>query len=366
MQTLRDTFASLTWRQRWWLGGGAAAVLVLLVVVVIVAGSGDQLPDTTTTSLPTTTTSSTTSTSITTTTTTVDVAEIWPLTGLSVEEGTPTVPILAVKIDNTPDARPQEGLEMADVVFDIPVEGGISRLLGLYQSRLPPEIGPVRSVREVDPKLLAPFGAFLAYSGGNDAVVNSLREVAVDLGDPVLGTLAYRRVADRHAPYDLMLDPEAALATVEDANGTAGSWLPFGDSSAGDFARTVEIKSSNLHEVVYGYSAVDGGYLRFHRSQPHLAASGDQIVAANVIVLVVKQLQTGRTDSSGAPVPDFDVLGSGPAVVFRDGVALEGRWERGRSADFFRFFDSSGNEINLAAGTTWVHLVPEDRTYEWR
>jgi hypothetical protein len=163
-----------------------------------------------------------------------------------------------------------------------------------------------------------------------------------------------------------MLDPEAALNSVEDPLGTDGPWLSFGDKTGGGVALTIEIDSSNRHQVTYGYSETDGGYLRFHRTQPHLDASGDQIVATNVIVLVVEELETGRTDSSGAAVPDYNVLGTGDAVVFREGAAIAGRWERGRLADFFRLFDDSGNEILLAPGTTWIHLIPEDRSFEWR
>jgi hypothetical protein len=376
MQTLRETLASLTVPQRWWLGSAGAVLLVLIVVLVAVGGSNDDpVQTTTTTETPATTAPSTTSTSTTstsTTTTTVFAGARWPLTGLAIEEGTAADPILAVKIDNTTSSRPQEGIELADLVFDIPVEGGISRLLALYQSRLPDEIGPVRSVREVDPKLLGPFSASIAYSGGNAAVVADVGRAAVDLGDPLLGSVAYRRAVDRPAPYDLMLDPAAALATVDDAVSTGGPWLSFDQASTGELvpvgrtAGTIEIRSSTRHQVVYGYSATDGGYLRFHRTQPHLSASDVQIVATNVIVLVVEELETGRTDSSGAPVPDFEVFGSGEAVVFRDGVALAGRWERGRLADFFRFFDDSGAEIRLAPGTTWIHLVPEGRTFDWR
>ena len=373
MQTVRETLASLTERQRWWLGGGLGAVVLVFVVVLIVTGSDDPPASTTTTSLPASTTSSTattvpttTSTTEPTTTTTTDTALRWPLTGLPAEEGFREAPILAVKIDNTIASRPQAGLETADLVFDIPVEGGISRLLAFYQSSIPAEVGPVRSIREVDPKLLAPFGTLLAYSGGNAPVVISVQEVATDLGHPMLGDVAYRRAPDRPAPYDLMFDPEAGLATVDERANTGESWLSFGEDPTGEQARTISIESSERHQVTYGYSASDGGYLRFHESLPHESASGDQLVATNVVVLVVEQLETGRTDSSGAPVPDFDVLGSGEAVIFRDGTALSGRWERGREIDFFRFFDASGFEINLAAGTTWVHLLPEGRTFNWR
>lgn len=370
MQTLRDTFTRLTRAQRGWLGGGIAAVFLVFLVVVIISGGDDPPVDTTTTSGPSTTTTvpSTTSTTLSTTTTDAGhtAARAWPLTGLPTDEDPSAVPLLAVKLDNSISSRPQQGLEMADLVFDIPVEGGISRLLAFYQSRLPSEIGPVRSVREVDPKLLAPFDVYLAYSGGVSSVVFSVREVATDLGDPALGSIAYSRAPDRPAPYDLMFDPVAGLATIGEVSGARDPGLSFGVGTEGEQALTVEISSSARHEVRYGYSAADGGYLRFHQSQPHRAASGDQIGAANVVVLVVDQLETGRTDSSGAPVPDFEVLGTGPAVVFRDGTAIVGRWERGRLGDFFRFFTEEGSEILLAPGTTWIHLVPEGRTYEWR
>ena len=373
MQTLRDTYASLTVRQRRWLGGGTAALFVLVLTLIIVSGPEDEPAETTSTTTTTATTSTSTSTtSASTTSTTVFAGDRWPLTGLPVVEGETTDPILAVKIDNSTSSRPQEGLELADLVFDIPVEGGISRLLAFYQSQLPPGIGPVRSVREVDPKLLGPFGAFIAYSGGQSFVVAAVQAVATDVGDPQLGSAAYRRAADRPAPYDLMLDPAAALATIEDPFTIADRWLSFLDiadaepSAGGDPALTINIASSNAHQVEYGYSATDGGYLRFHRSQPHQVVSGDQIVATNVIVLVVEELETGRTDSSGSPVPDFEVFGTGEAVVFRDGVALAGRWERGRIADFFRLFDDSGQEIRLAPGATWIHLLPRGRTFEWR
>lgn len=372
MKTLREMYESLTERQRWGLAGGLAAVLVVFVTVIIVAGGqSTDGPNTSVAQTSTTTATSTTSGSTTSTTaaeppTTPTAVETWPLTGLDKPEESPLPPIVAVKIDNSTASRPQEGLEQADLVFDIPVEGGISRLLALFQSRVPAEVGPVRSVREVDPKLLAPFGAFLGYSGGVAAVVSSVREVAGDLGDPNLGTIAYRRAPDRPALYDLMFNPGAALATVDDPTGVDGSWFSFGDNQAGEQARTVEIESSARHQVTYGYSAADGGYLRFHGSQPHESAAGEQIVAANVVVLVVEQLETGRTDSSGTPVPDFEVRGSGEAVLFRDGTAIVGRWERGRLTDFFRLFDSSRQGINLAPGPTWIHLVPEGRTYEWR
>jgi hypothetical protein len=372
MQTLRDAFTDLTRAQRAWLGGGLVAVLAIFVVVVIISG-GDESPveTTTTTTSPITTSAPATTVATTSTTTTTIAASpldgpIWPLTGLPRPEAEVRAPLLAVKIDNSVNGRPQYGLEQADVVFDIPVEGGISRLLAFFQSQLPTEVGPVRSVREVDAKLLAPFEAFVAHSGGVAGIVAAVRAVATDLGHPVLGSSAYRRAADRPAPYNLIFDTEAGLAGIEDKAVPREYGFSFGEALPGELALTVEIASSNVHRVRYGYSAADGGYLRFHRSEPHLTARGEKVVAANVVVLVVEEIETGRTDSAGAPVPDFNVLGSGPAVVFREGEALSGRWERGRLVDFFRLFTEAGDEIYLAPGTTWIHLVSPGGSTEWR
>jgi hypothetical protein len=368
METLRDALTNLTRSQRGWLGGGLAAVVILFTTVLVVSGDSPAETTTTTTLAGSTTEppadTTTTSSSTTPSTSTTLPTATWPLTGLPAEEG--ETAILAVKIDNTVTSRPQQGLEMADLVFDIPVEGGISRLLALFQSQVAEEVGPVRSVREVDPKLLAPFDAYVAHSGGNVGVIEQLREVATDIGHPVLGSAAYRRSPDRPAPYDLMFDTAAGLAAVDDPPTPSLLGLSFGEVLPGESAQTVEITSSIVHQVRYGFSAADGGYLRFHEAQPHLAESGEQVIVTNVVVLVVDQLETGRFDSNGAPVPDFDVLGTGRAVVFRDGRALDGRWERGRPGDFFRLFTDSGGAIDLAPGTTWIHLVPEGGTYEWR
>ncbi len=368
---MREFYESLSVRRRWIIAAAVGALVVVLVLFVVLTGGEPEAGPTTTTGTVSTTATTagagTSTTSTTSTTTVPGAAVVWPLTGIGSDEEQITQPVLAVKIDNSSTSRPHAGLEEADLVFDVPVEGGISRLLAFYQSRVPDEIGPVRSIREVDLKLLPPFRPLFAYSGGIPKLVGSVASVAIDVGDPLLGPAAYRRDPDRPAPYDLMLDPIAALEARLDAPPGTGPWLRFTDSPIdGQPAGTVEIDASVRHQPMYGYSAADGGYLRFHGRQPHTTESGDQLVAANVIVLFVDQLDAGRTDSSGAAVPDFEVVGRGDAVVFTGGLAVEGRWERGRVTDFFRFFDDSNRELGLAPGVTWIHLVPRGRSVTWR
>ena len=332
-------------------------VLLAFLLVVGACSSGDE---------PTTTTQAAIAGDTTTTTSLppvlVDQA-VWPLTGLSTDGvDATTAPVLIVKIDNTVSSRPQSGLAGADVVFDVLVEGGVSRFLAVFQSNVPDEIGPVRSAREVDPKIIEPFGALFAYSGGQDFVVTRVRSVATDVGFPRLGDAAYYRSADRPAPYDVILRTVDVLDTESLGLPTA---LLFGDfpDSVGAPATEITLSLSNLNEV--GYIYANGGYERSVGGEPHLDATDERITATNVAVVFVDQLPTGRTDSAGSPVPDYDVVGSGIAAVFRDGKVIEGTWQRSTTADLFAFVDENGNQIPLAPGTTWIEVVPNGRPASW-
>ncbi|MCP4250775.1 MAG: DUF3048 domain-containing protein, partial [bacterium] len=160
-----------------------------------------SVPDasTTTVTLPETPTTSTS-----TTTTTVDPGPPAALTGLVGEASDRQV--LIAKLSNAPKGRPQEGINQADLVMEVLVEGGIGRWLALFQSSYPETVGPVRSLREVDPKLVAPFDSRVLSSGGQPFVRGALGRVAIDEGDGRL--TGYRREAGRPGVYDLMFDTE--------------------------------------------------------------------------------------------------------------------------------------------------------------
>ena len=216
MQDLIERFKNLSNTQQLGIAGGAGIVVVLLIVALVLAGGDDDsgpIASTTTTETPIIQ-ESTTSLPASSTTTVVDpgpVGELWPLTGVAALDAIPTAPILVAKIDNSSSSRPQTGIAEADMVIEVLVEGGVARFLAFYQSSIPKEIGPIRSIREVDPKLIAPFDVALAHSGGVATNIEAVRQVAVDAGDPVLGSAAYGRDPDRPAPYDLMLNPQVAL-----------------------------------------------------------------------------------------------------------------------------------------------------------
>jgi hypothetical protein len=132
---------------------------------------------------------------------TTAVPAVYPLTGLPVSNpATVGRPLLAVKIDNSPEARPQAGLDRADLVVEEVVEGGLVRFMAIFQSQDADRVGPVRSVRPVDGKLLTPTRGYFAYSGGNLAEKALIKQAPVTLVGVDELPAAFTRRRDRRAP----------------------------------------------------------------------------------------------------------------------------------------------------------------------
>ena len=132
-----------------------------------------------------------------------------PLTGLADPSGaTKSRPSLAVKIDNAPEARPQSGLDVADVVYEEVVEGGVTRFIAIFHSSAPALAGPVRSVRPMDPDILSAYHGLFAYSGGIPAFVSLMRKAPVQDVNVDVATDAYSWDKARRAPHNTFISPE--------------------------------------------------------------------------------------------------------------------------------------------------------------
>jgi hypothetical protein len=293
--------------------------------------------------------------------------ETCPLTGLEPLGGrsVPERRALAVKIENISVSRPQVGLQFADIVYEEPVEGGITRFVVVFQCRDAARLGPVRSVRESDPMILVQFGSPLfGYSGGIPQVKQSIRAAGVvDVGiDEAPG--AYTLDPNREAPHNLYTTTRGLYRAgrggrdVPDPVFTYDEDLPSGGTRR---ARVIHADFSPESDVFWRYRRAQDRYLRFHGSEPHTLEDGTQVSATNVVVQVVEVRPTGRFDPAGNPVPEPVIIGRGPAFVFRNGKVIQGRWIREGSGDITQFVDRQGNEIALAPGTTWVELFPRER-----
>jgi hypothetical protein len=339
-------------------------ILSVLAVVGLAACSGADgepatpLPPTETTvalSSTTTTTSSTLPTATTTTSTLPGPTH--PFTGRP-GEASGLRPLIA-KISNAPAGRPQAGIAEADLVMEVLVEGGIGRWLAVYQSAYPEVVGPVRSLREVDPRLVAPFDARVISSGGQARVRSELARVGEDEGDGRVP--GYFREAGRKQVYDLMYD--VSQLPVETWNGEPAALFEFAEAEAeGEAAGTIEVAMSGLNQFTWSFE--EGRYVRGQDGQDMVDADGNPITADNVVVVFVEQFFTGRVDANNSAVPDYLVLGDGQGVLFRDGLAYPMEWVRSDESDFFTF-SVDGQELPMAPGRTWLHFTPIGRIVSW-
>jgi hypothetical protein len=308
-----------------------------------------------------------------------------PLTGVEAPAGVDVNrPALAVKIDNAPPARPQAGVEAADVVYEELGEGGLTRFLTIFHCNDAGSVGPVRSARNVDPEILKEYEpALFAYSGANTQVLAKISDASwiVDLKHGDHGD-AYTRASDRRAPYNLMTTT-AAIRGLEgaDAGGPPESALEFNaevlnppapeSPSPGATAspaapaaapgNSVSLSYSNANVVRYNYDPATKAYLRFNGDTPHQLANGNQLSAVNVVVQKVRTAPGTVRDASGTLTVDTIVVGSGEATVLRGGTAVTGTWSRASLDDQTTFTDASGQPIEFAPGSVFIHLVPQER-----
>jgi hypothetical protein len=305
------------------------------------------------------------------------------LTGLIVAD--PSVlqrPVLAIKVENSYAARPQAGLAAADIVYEELAEGGITRFIALYQSEDSAKIGPVRSARLVDPQILVEYHAMLAYSGAHHVVQAALnRSGIVLLSHGKVGSPVYWRNSQRYAPHNLYTSTKGLWGFAEKkqqgAAPPADFWrfserppllptpLPSGATtspSPAGVARgpSVRIPFSSGQTSIWRYNTAQDRYLRWQGSNRHTLEGGIQIGARNVLLMFVKIGETKIVDAAGNNSPDVVVIGSGKALLYRNGLEIEGTWRRSSASGRTSFLDGAGKPLLLAPGQTWVELVPSD------
>jgi hypothetical protein len=333
------------------------AVVVLSVLGAACGGGKKAASGTTTTTQP----------APSTTTAPAVAANAGPLTGLAADPPGPARPALVVKIDNAPRARPQAGINDADVVVEEGVEGGVTRFATLFQSHDAPAVGPVRSARSTDLLFARQLGRPLfAYSGAN-AVFEGLVQKAplVNVGVSRFPT-AYHREPGRPAPYNLFSETKALFASAADdvtpppplfSYRAVGEAPPETGSEPAPRVQAVW-KLNITTTVVYSWDEASKSFRRTTDGAPHLDAAGVQVAPQNVVFQVVSYHNTGLVDRSGAQVPEADLVGEGDAWVLTGGRLVKGHWSRPADDRTTTYTLPSGEPIRLTPGRTWLELVP--------
>lgn len=286
------------------------------------------------------------------------------LTGLPASETITRRPIVAVKIDNFRAARPQWGLDRADAIIEENVEG-VTRFIALFHTGLPSDVGPVRSARTGDLDMLASMNRpIFGYSGANDGVsawISSAAASGVLVDFTAQRRPCYRRTTERPGPHNLILDTACAVEVVRTSGGGAGpgrplwtidpNWSPAGVQTTPDSTFLVPMDGVR---VEWTWNAATGTYLRSQDGAAHVAASGNRIVAHNVVEIFSHHVPSPVDARSVHPI----TVGAGNAVVHRDGRAIAVTWSRPTPHDPFSFVHrATGAPVPLDRGITFVELV---------
>ncbi|TLM76683.1 MAG: DUF3048 domain-containing protein [Actinobacteria bacterium] len=298
----------------------------------------------------------------------------WPLTGLDAPDATAiTRRVISVKIENNPAAKPQVGLDQADVVYESLAEGGITRFNAIFHSNQPAYLlGPVRSARLSDLDIVPQYGAMFSFAGANNVVYTKIRSAGLqELAENGGSTDCYERLKTRKAPHNLFIDL-AKARTV----GAAAKWpttqtvRPFSflrrSAEATPPVTIINIPFSDQAKAKWQYDPGTNLYLRWDRGTPHTdGETKKQLTARNVVVMWTKTTTTAKRDVAGSPTLDIELAGKGKATVFRDGVKIEGEWSAGADAPP-EFHDADGTVIKLGTGNTWFQVIPTNQTITWQ
>jgi hypothetical protein len=342
-------------------------VIAVVVAIVLAAGVGVGLASLSGDEEAAPTTTTTTTTTEPTTTTTEAPAAVAPLTGLP-DPGTGHTarPALVVKLDNVePKARPQAGLNQADVVYEERVEGSVTRLLAVFHSADAAPVGPVRSARSSDIAIFTPLNRpYFAWSGANPTFAGLIRASAVvDVGyDAQSGQ--YVRERGRPAPSNLMLRSTVDVLSIP----VEGSGPPppiFSFRAEGE--STPHLEPVTAVRVTYGSSAGSApveyrwngeGWARTQKGTPHVDAAGVQVAPANVIIQFTPYHGTGVADQFGSDIPEAALVGEGDAWILTNGGLVPARWSKPSLEAITTYLDADGNPVKLTPGRTWVALPP--------
>jgi hypothetical protein len=358
-------------------------IIILLLLSLVACGSGTDENESSADPIveSTTTTISGSENSQDTTTTTepviqyvFDVEKMSPLTG---KELPPEIwlnrprRVIAFKIDNNINARPQSGLQEADSVHEILVEGGMTRFLAFFLDNTSKYLGPIRSARPTDPTLVRPYGGTLVVSGATDGLIPAIR----DLGVPVLeeqNAPTMFRISSRKAPHNLYADTELVRERINERGfyflqPGPNPLYPFGldQNNWNEGASKITIKYSDFTTVIWKQ---DGDkYARFiidnYSDNKEAVAHNFITQEGNTDILkteTIVVLQGPLYKDKATTLPSVLTVGVGDAYVISDGKHIKGTWRRGDITETFVLLDSNQNPIEVPPSSQWVHILPNE------
>jgi len=280
----------------------------------------------------------------------------FPLTGMVGDSPARTAAV--VKIDNGPGARPQTGLDIADIVYEEGVESGVTRFAAVFHSQ-GAIVGPVRSGRTTDISILSSYvNPMYLYSGANTVTDSLLRSIIGVQNRSFDTSSGYWRDRSRRAPTNVYTDLGPHWASAKGSTPPAHfSYRGLDDKVGGVVDNSISVKYF-ANPVLWDWDGTK--YLRTQGGSAHKVANGTQIAAQNVVVVETREVATGMTDVTRATVPEYVFVGNGKATVFTAGKKVEGIWTKSTLAHAATLTTEDNKVIKLTPGNTWVEIIAED------
>ena len=289
-----------------------------------------------------------------------------PVNGLIMPSGSNNKIVIGIKNDNNVRARPQSGPQNADAVFEVLVEGGMTRLINIFYESDTSYHGPIRSARPTDPTVLRPLDGVLVASGATGGLIPEI----IDIGVPVITDRRpeFFRISSRNAPHNLYADTyklkNLAISKGYKKSNNPQPLFPWGNPNLNtwEIGKSIRLKFSSQTSTTWTWNG--SNYVRTYydaykdssSSNPHTwinqNGSSGQIAFPTVIALMCEPYM------HPLQLPSVKTVGEGRAIIMHGGKMLDAKWKRGSNLDPFHITDSNGNTLYIPIGKPWISLVP--------
>jgi hypothetical protein len=276
------------------------------------------------------------------------------------------VQVVGVMIDNHPDSRPESAVSQAKIVYEAPVEGGLTRYLAIFDSKQAvAEVGPVRSARSYFLDWLQEYGRGLyMHSGGSPEALSLIKSRKIFDANEFFWGQYYWRNQSRLAPHNLYTNNDNWQKIVNQYGNTSSL---FTVDKAWKYTRivgktissssSIKIPFSTFYEVTWIYDAKALNYIRAINDKTETDKDGTEVRARNILVQITNVQDVANDDKGRQTVT---TIGSGEAVILKKGSVTYGTWKKPSLGSRTRFYDKEGKEVMLVPGNTWVEVVPKD------
>jgi hypothetical protein len=287
----------------------------------------------------------------------------WPLTGLEAPSADVlSQRVVSVKIENSPEARPQTNLQLADIVYESVTEGGITRFNAIFHSQSPTVVGPVRSARLSDLYIVPQYHALFCFSGASSSVNSRVNSSGIEnLSEDNGITYPFTRSTKRARPHNLYADinkvrEEGARRKMKTSLAITGLAFDRRSNESTPTITKITIPFSPANKVEWTYDEDAKTYLRVNNGKAFKdEGTGKQLATRNVVVIWA-QHKVASHDKVGSTTYEIVLSGKGRATVFHDGQRFDCTWEATKDAPPV-FKAEDGTQVKLAPGNTWMQVV---------